>query len=122
MVLKDSGGLVKLYAAVNVEQYNLVATGSTLAECLTNYKGLIGGESKPNPDVATTTVTIDIVAIQHVVIDGNTYIYLADESGNLYRAKAADHEEMLLLKVGDTDELTTIGKEIQSCRIGPPEA
>ena len=31
MVLKDSGGLVKLYAAVNVEQYNIVTTAATQA-------------------------------------------------------------------------------------------
>ncbi len=42
MVLKDSGGLVKLYAAVNVEQYNLVATASTQADCLKKYKEIIG--------------------------------------------------------------------------------
>lgn len=122
MVLKDGGGLVKLYAAVNVEQYNLVATATTLDQCLQGYKALIGEEAdqRPNPDIASTIVTIDIVSIQHVVIDGNTYLYLADADGNLYRAKAADHEEMLLLKEGDTVKLTCIGKEIQSCLIGPP--
>ena len=117
MVLKDSGGLVKLYAAVNVKQYNLVATADTLDKCLNGYKNLIGTETDPlpNPDIASTIVTIDIVSIQHVVIDGNTYLYLADADGNLYRAKAADHEEMLLLTEGDTVKLTCIGKEIQSC-------
>ena len=117
MVLKDSGGLVKLYAAVNVEQYNLVATSATLEGCLNGYKKLIADEQpQPDVDVATKVVTIDVVAMQHVVIDGNTYIYLADADGNLYRAKAADHEEMLLLKEGDTVTLTTIGKEIQTCQ------
>ncbi|MBQ7088162.1 MAG: hypothetical protein IJN04_00765 [Clostridia bacterium] len=116
MVLKDSGGLVKLYAAVNVEQYNLVATGGSLTECLTNYKELIGTEATPLPDAAETTVSLTIASIQHVVIDGNTYLYLADESGNLYRAKAADHEEMLLLKEGDTVTLTVSGKEIKACQ------
>lgn len=117
MVLKDSGGLVKLYAAVNVEQYNLVATGGTLSECLTNYKEIIGVGNAPD-DSTTATVTVTIAAIHHVVIDGNTYIYLADADGNLYRAKAADHEEMLLLSEGDTVTLTTIGKEIQTCEKG----
>lgn len=117
MVLKDSGGLVKLYAAVNVEQYNLVATSATLEGCLNGYKKLIADEQpQPDVDVATKVVTIDVAAMQHVVIDGNTYIYLADADGNLYRAKAADHEEMLLLKEGDTVTLTTIGKEIQTCQ------
>ena len=115
MVLKDAGGLVKLYAAVNVEQYNLVATAATLEECLNGYKALIGEEADPLPDPTETTVTFDITAIEHIVIDGNTYIYLFGDGGNLYRAKAADHEEMLMLQVGDNVTLTVIGKEIQSC-------
>lgn len=28
MVLKDNGGLVKMYALVDVEKYNIVATGT----------------------------------------------------------------------------------------------
>lgn len=42
MVLKDASGLVKLYAAVNVEQYNLVTTATTQAECIQKYRTLIG--------------------------------------------------------------------------------
>ena len=121
MVLKDSGGLVKLYAAVNVEQYNLVATAATLEGCLINYKDLIGGDATPDHDAVETTVSFAVAQIHHVVIDGNTYIYLADADGNLYRAKAADHEDMLLLKEGDSVKITAIGKEIQDCLIGPPE-
>ena len=118
MVLKDSGGLVKLYAAVNVEQYNLVATAATLEGCLNNYKALVGEEAEPLPDPVETTVSFAIAQIHHVVVEGNTYIYLADAEGNLYRAKAADHEDMLLLKEGDTVKLTVSGKEILSCQKG----
>ena len=117
MVLKDSGGLVKLYAAVNVEQYNLVATSATLEGCLKEYKTLIADEGAQEDQVVNAIPqTLTIAAIRHVVIDGNTYIYLADADGNLYRAKAADHEEMLLLKESDTVVVTIIGKEIQSCQ------
>lgn len=45
MVLKDASGLVKLYAAVNVEQYNIVTTASSQTECLNRYKQLLGIES-----------------------------------------------------------------------------
>ncbi len=115
MVLKDSGGLVKLYATVNVQQYNLVTTAPTQAECIAKYKALLGIGAPEQPDIAeTATITID--AIHSIVIDGNTYLYLADAEGNLYKAKAADHEEMLLLKAGDTVELTLSGKEILTCK------
>lgn len=33
MALKDAAGLVKMYAMVNVSQYQIVATGSDVAEC-----------------------------------------------------------------------------------------
>ncbi len=44
MVMKDASGLVKLYAAVNVEQYNIVATASTQQECINKYRELLGIE------------------------------------------------------------------------------
>ena len=37
MALKDDAGLVKMYAMINVEQYQTVATGSTVAECQEAY-------------------------------------------------------------------------------------
>lgn len=126
MVLKDSGGLVKQYAAVNVEQYSLVATADKLEDCLAKYKKLFDieekpePEPKPEPDVQPTTHEIEIAAVKYIDIDGDTYIYLIDTESNLYRAKAADHEEMLLLKEGDTVKITALGKEIQTCLIGPP--
>ncbi len=106
MVLKDSGGLVKLYAAVNVEQYNLVTTAATQTECIANYKALLGINGSENPVGETAEVTITIKAIRDVVIDGNTYIYLIDSSDNIFKAKVSTHEDMLLLKVGDKIVIT----------------
>ena len=116
MVLKDSGGLVKLYAAVNVEQYNLVTTAATQAECINKYKALLGIEAPTEkPSDETVTATITIAAIKYVTIEGNTYLYLVDTDDNLYKAKAADHEAMLLLNKGDTVELVCNGNTILSC-------
>ena len=38
MALKDAAGLVKMYAMVNVSQYQIVATGATVADCESNYR------------------------------------------------------------------------------------
>ena len=38
MALKGEDGLVKMYAMVNVQQYQLVETGQTVAECETEYR------------------------------------------------------------------------------------
>jgi hypothetical protein len=43
MVLKDSNGIVKLYAMVNVEQYNIVATADSLDSCFASYRRKLGG-------------------------------------------------------------------------------
>lgn len=37
MAMKDAAQLVKMYAMVNVQQYNIVATGNTVEECKQNY-------------------------------------------------------------------------------------
>ncbi|MCC8141871.1 MAG: hypothetical protein LIO56_04980 [Lachnospiraceae bacterium] len=158
MVMKDASGLVKLYAAVNVEQYNIVATASTQEECINQYRmllhaeeteGLIenvedttGVESVPtDSDVGTGTAEsndtdtaesvdtnpvdtestdisessapvvdesapsdeadITVASIQFIDINGNTYCYLITEDQEIYKISVADHEDILLVGVGD---------------------
>lgn len=114
MVLKDSGGLVKLYAAVNVEQYNIVTTATTQAECIKKYKTALGIENdEQQEDIKEKTITI--ASIKYIDIDGNTYIYLIDNESNIFKAKASANENMLLLNVGDKVKITYSGKTITSC-------
>lgn len=112
MVLKDSGGLVKLYAAVNVEQYNLVTTATTQAECISKYKSLLGISDMDIAQSQTQQVTITVAAIRYIDIDGNTYVYLIDTKDNIYKAKASTHEELLLINEGDKVKLSVSGKTI----------
>ncbi len=114
MVLKDSGGLVKLYAAVNVEQYNIVTTATTQAECIKKYKTALGIETEEiKENVKEKTITIE--SIKYIDIDGNTYIYLIDNDSNIFKAKASANENMLLLNIGDKVKITYSGKTISSC-------
>ena len=114
MVLKDSGGLVKLYATVNVEQYNIVTTAATQAECIKKYKTALGIESDEiTADIKEKTITI--AAIKYIDIDGNTYIYLIDSDNNIFKAKASANENMLLLNVGDKVKISYSGKTITLC-------
>ncbi len=126
MVLKDASGLVKLYAAVNVQQYNLVTTAGTQVECMEKYRQLLGltpveGEnseaeaSGAGELIATEEADMIILDIKYVTIDGNTYLYLIDENENLYRAMVKNHEEMLLLNPGDQVHLTCSGMDIVTC-------
>ena len=114
MVLKDSGGLVKLYATVNVEQYNIVTTANTQAECIKKYKKALGIENEVQIET-TKEKTITIASIKYIDIDGNTYIYLIDNQNNIFKAKASENENMLLLNIGDEVKITYSGKTITSC-------
>ncbi|MBR2869330.1 MAG: hypothetical protein IKB88_09775 [Clostridia bacterium] len=116
MVLKDSGGLVKLYAAVNVEQYNIVTTAATQAECIAKYKAMLGISEIQTPADEIKNVTVAIASVKYIDIDGNTYIYLIDTENNIFKAKASEHENMLLLEAGDTVELSCSGSKILSCK------
>ncbi len=114
MVLKDSGGLVKLYATVNVEQYNIVTTAATQTDCIAKYKAALGiGNTVSEDEVKETTIAI--AAIKYIDIDGNTYLYLIDGEQNLFKAKAAEHENMLLLSVGDQVKIRYSGNTISAC-------
>lgn len=111
MVLKDSGGLVKLYAAVNVEQYNIVATATTQAECIKAYKTALGIDADTTAG-DTQEKTITIASIKYIDIDGNTYLYLIDQEQGIYKAKVSANEQMLLLKEGDRITISYSGNTI----------
>lgn len=111
MVLKDSGGLVKLYAAVNVEQYNIVTTAATQADCIKAYKEALGIDGEDLPE-ETQEKNITIASIKYIDIEGNTYIYLIDKENNIFKAKASANETMLLLNVGDQIQIYYSGNTI----------
>lgn len=113
MVLKDSGGLVKLYATVNVEQYNIVTTAATQVDCIKKYKAVLGIENGSTEEEITEK-TITISSIKYIDVDGNTYIYLIDNENNIFKAKASANEKMLLLNVGDSVKLSYTDNAIVS--------
>lgn len=101
MVLKDAGGLVKLYALVNVEQYGIVATGSTQAEAMTAYRKLlvqngIGGAAG-KPDVDLKTASVRIREIKTYVVDGNTIFYFVGNDGYYYKGYLKDNESLIFI-------------------------
>ena len=113
MALKDSAGLVKMYAMVNVQQYQIVATGYSLAECQENYHALLlensiiedgavtSGES--SSDIVYSTSTGVITDIRQANIDGNTIFYFQLEGANVYyTVSAKDYPITAILNIGDT--------------------
>lgn len=106
MVLIDNGGLVKMYAMVNVEQYNLVVTAESQEEAFAKYKKLLAknGQSDSTVQEEKTIQEKEILVseIQYVTMDGETYVYLKDTEGIVYKQKFAEDEQIVKVSVGDT--------------------
>jgi len=100
MSLKDNAGLVKMYAMVNVQQYNVVATGSTLPECQNNYAKLLRQEGLTQ--AAEQGIDGVIAEIRTAVIEGNSWYYFRLIGEDCYYAVSAGQcEEAVILNVGD---------------------
>ena len=113
MALKDAAGLVKMYAMVNVSQYQIVATGSSVADCESSYRLMLarnGLISDSDTDVKPTgqgQVTGTIAEIRSAVVEGNTWYYLRLQDGSVYYAiSAADDNNAVILSVGDQVTVT----------------
>ncbi len=106
MVLKDDYGLVKLYALVNVEQYNIVATGETQKAAIEAYEKLLrtngiisGTPNVPDSSTETHAVSVDNVAI--IPVGGETLVYITGEDGKVYKAFFKNDESLILIRKGD---------------------
>lgn len=134
MVLKDASGLVKMYAAVNVEQYNKVATAYTQDECLAKYESLMkgtitqeqatsnsgapaddGGGDKDSgsgkvDESKFKEMTIKVKKTETIDQNGNTWIYVVDENNHIYKAMYADVIDMILVEDGDEITIKTDGE------------
>ena len=112
MALKDASELVKMYAMVNVNQYQIVATGATVAECESNYRQMLRQSNLISDDqtdidqpVETARRSLEgvIAEIRSAVVDGNSIYFLrfTGETDFTVRMSAADVPYAPLLNVGD---------------------
>lgn len=111
MSLKDNAGLVKMYALVDVADYQKVTvTNASLGieKAITNY---LGEENYTSEKQISKEITI--ADIKEVVIDSNTYYYFKDIEGNKYRAKITVNKDKLpFINVGDNLNITYEEKEV----------
>lgn len=88
MALKDASQLVKMYAMVNVSQYQIVATGTTVEECQENYtaqlvkNGITKVETEPAAETEETTGRI--AELRSSVMSGDTYYFIRLEGQTVY--------------------------------------
>ena len=117
MAMKDAAGLVKMYAMVNVSQYQIVATGATVGECERNYRQMLANNGmiddtdaqiKPE-DMALFPVEGVVEDIRSAVIDGNTHYYVkVDSHDSWFAAAAGEVIQLILLNEGDYVKIQAI--------------
>lgn len=99
--LKDNAGLVKKFAYVNVEKYQMVGVGDNLNEAYSNYLKLTS-EDEDIDTSALQSVTKTISAINTAVKDGNTYYYIELNGMNqVFMASIELNDLLAVLKIGD---------------------
>lgn len=100
--LKDNAGLVKMYAFVDVEDYQkVVVTDSSLGieEAARNYLANVDINSDGN---LSKEKEITIREINAAIMDGVTYYYIVDTSGAKYKVSIKANENLLpFLKSND---------------------
>ncbi len=128
MSLKDKDNLVKRYAMVNVENYQVVVTGVTIAECMDAYaKKLkqnninidvdidkIENETNNNEAIGSDTPETELIKVKGAITDIRTavmngesvYFIELDGKGVYYSIKASDEEMVVIMSKGDSVTIT----------------
>lgn len=106
MSLKDAAGLVKMYAFVDVAQYQVVGTGDTVDAARDDYIMKLSNENIETPS-AQDEITALVEKIASAVVDGNTvyYIRLAG-SEDVYTVPVSLSDQLPFVAVGDRITLT----------------
>ncbi len=108
MALKDDAGLVKMYAMVNVQQYQIVATGASVSECEKNYVSLLAGSGLADQNIIDRSQVSGVIDdLRSAVLEGTTHVYIrfAGQT-DYYVVSAADSQLAVILNIGDRITLT----------------
>lgn len=110
MAMKDAAELVKKYAMVNVQQYQIVSTGDTVAQCEQNYLAMLSqnGVVDGNASLSgTETAEGAIAEIRSAVLDGNTVYFIRLVGSDMfYSISAVDQPLAVILNDGDQVTVT----------------
>ena len=110
MVLKDSNGLVKKYAMVNMVNYTVVAVEDTLDATKEAYvKAMKKGATSEPVKGESETITITIASVDYIVTGGETFVYVKDTEGRCFKQAFAENESLILLEVGKQVEVEVNG-------------
>lgn len=103
IALKDNAGLVKKYAMVNVQKYQVVGIGDTVGECEEEYQELLLKEGIQVQEDTRKTGSISgkITKIAQGVIDGNSHYFLMVEgSEEIFDVSVVEFIQVIKYEVG----------------------
>ena len=105
--LKDKAGLVKMYAFVDVADYQNVVVTDAKAGIEEAAKSYINNANLKEDKESSKTNEITVESITTAVINGNTYYYITDTNKNRYYASVEVAKYKLpFLKNGDVVTIT----------------
>ncbi len=116
MALKDDAGLVKQFAMLDIQRYQNVAVGNTVAECQKSYEamlatnGVLTGGAGTDVNMKEAQGTIHHIA--QAVVDGNSHFYVKLEGSNaIYDFALPGLIEIVGFKEGDPISFTYLEAE-----------
>ena len=105
IALKDDAGLVKKYAMVNVQKYQVVAIGDTVSKCEESYTELMQENGIETDDSSaakeTKTITGAITKVAQAVVDGDSHFYVMVEgSDEIFDVSVVNFIDIIKYDVG----------------------
>ena len=112
MALKDSAGLVKKFAMIDIQRYQNVAVGDTVAECQKSYEALLATNGVDTGDSTPTDVKQAkgiIATMAQAVIEGNSHYYVTLQGDpSIYDFPLPGMLEIVAYSAGDEISFTYI--------------
>ncbi|WP_417341739.1 Tat pathway signal sequence [Gordonibacter urolithinfaciens] len=115
MALKDNAGLVKQFAMLDIQRYQNVAVGNTVAECQKAYQALLatnGVLAESGVDTGAVEKQGAIAHIAQAVVEGNSHFYVKlDDGSTIYDFALPGLIEIVGYKEGDAITFTYVEAE-----------
>ena len=115
MALKDNAGLVKQFAMLDIQRYQNVAVGNTVAECQKAYQALLatnGVLAESGVDTGAAEKQGTIAHIAQAVVEGNSHFYVKlDDGSAIYDFALPGLIEIVGYKEGDAITFTYVEAE-----------
>lgn len=102
LTLKDDSKLIKQYAFVNIESFDIVGNGETIKQAKNNYLKLLNEENIYIEEKEKETIIGEITRIGFDINDGEIIYYIViDNNSTIYYLDSSISSEIIITKIGD---------------------